>query len=173
MARSQRTKLALKDLGDPAMVKTIPEKDRGKGYFMGTIVGIATGIVERKNEKTGEIMEGLAGTFRHIPADKARDELESGILWIPDAFHNMVAQALKKSQAADPNSELKFAFEVKSIAAQNPAGYSWEFLPVGQPNDKNPLDEFLENIGTVKEIEGKGRVLSLTDQTKDRAAAKK
>lgn len=164
MARAQRTKLALKDLGDPTMVKTLPEGQRVKpGYFMGTIIGIASGFVNRKNEKTGEAMEGLGGSFRFIPSVEDRDELESGILWIPDAFHNMVADKLRNALKADENSKVNFAFEVTSIGAQNPAGYSWQFQPKFDQVD-NPLDELMAAVGEVKVIAGK-RVLAIEDKS--------
>ncbi len=171
MARAQRTKLALKDLGDPTMVKTLPEGQRVKpGYFMGTIIGIASGFVNRKNEKTGEAMEGLGGTFRFIPSTEDRDELESGILWIPDAFHNMIAEQLRGAQMRDENAKLNFAFEVKSIGAQNPAGYSWEFTPKFENRADNPLDELMASVGEIKVVAGK-RMLALAAPEAPKIAA--
>lgn len=161
MARSQRTKLALKDLGEPAMIKTLPEKEQAKGYFLGTLAGIATGFVTRKNPKDEtEVFEGLAGTFRSIPSSEERDELESGILFIPDAFHNMIAGPLKQMLATDANAQLKFAFEIFSVPAKNPAGYSWSFTPLADPDVKNPMDEFLSGLGSVKTV-GKEKRLAL------------
>lgn len=173
MANSQRTKLALKDLGDPAMVKTLPEKDRDRGYFLGTVAGIASGFATRKNDKDGTTMEGLAGTFRMIPSVEDRDTLESGILWIPDAFHNMIAAELRNAQKTDENATVSFAFEVTSITAKNPAGYSWDFRPLAKPGAANPLDEFLASVGEVKMVAGR-RVLAIEDQSaKPKAPVKK
>lgn len=172
MARSQRTKLALKDLGEPAMVKTIVDpKEKAKGYFLGTLAGIATGFVTRKNPKDEtEVFEGLAGTFRSIPGTDDRDELESGILFIPDAFHNMIAVPLRQMLSQDPNSQLKFAFEIRSVVANNPAGYSWDFTPLADPDAKNPMDEFLSTLGSVKVV-GKEKRLAIADHSKVAAIA--
>lgn len=173
MARSQRTKLALKDLGEPAMVKTLPEKDKAKGYFMGTLIGVVTGIVSRKNPKDDtEVFEGLAGTFRAIPSDTKRDEIESGVLFIPDAFHNMIVAPFKVMQATDKNSVLNFAFEVTSIPAANPIGYSWQFTPLAEPDAENPLDAILNSLGKLNQV-GETRRLQLAPPEKAAPAAAK
>jgi hypothetical protein len=163
MALAQRTKLALKDLGDPAMIKTQDEKV--KKFMLGTIVGIATGFTSRANPKDAtEVFEGLAGSFRSIPADGKREELESGILFIPDAFHNMIATPLRKMLAADANAQLRFAFEISSVRASNPAGYSWDFVPKIEAAGGNPLDDLIADIGGVKSVEGR-RVLQIEDKS--------
>ena len=171
MARAQRTKLALKDLGDPARVKTLPEGERVKpGYFMGTIIGIASGFVERKDDKTGNSLEGLGGQFRFIPSDEKRDELESGILWIPDAFHNMIAERLRAALKGDENATISFGFDVTSIGANNPAGYSWQFTPKTEPDAANPLDVLMNDMGELKVIGGR-RILAIENKASKAATA--
>lgn len=162
MARSQRTKIVLKDLGEPAMIKALPEDVRI--LMLGTIVGIASGFVERKSPDGTDVFEGLAGQFRSIPADDKRDELESGVLFIPPAFHNMVAATLRKMLDADPKAQVRFAFEVSSVRANNPAGYSWDFKPKIEAEAGNPLDELLGDLGGVKLVEGK-RMLQIAAPT--------
>lgn len=173
MARSQRTKLVLKDLGEPAIIKTQPETVRT--YILGTLGGIATGFVERKSPDGLEKYEGLAGQFRSIPSDPEKDELESGVLFLPDAFHGMIATPLKAMLANDPNANLRFAFEVVVVRANNPAGYSWEFKPKIEAAAANPLDELFDNLGGVKTIAGK-RTLAVEHKpapAKETAAASK
>lgn len=159
MALSQRTKIVTKDLGDPAMIKTLPESE--KRYMLGTLVGIVSGFVERANPKDpAEKFEGLSGQFRSIPADDKRDELESGVCFLPDAFHNMIAAPFRKMVEADKNAQLRFAFEIYSIRAQNPAGYSWEFKPKIEAAGGNPLDELVSDLGEIKVVAGR-KVLAL------------
>ncbi len=169
MALSQRSKLAPKDLGAPALIKTMPENQ--KAYLVGTFVGIATGIIKRKNPKDeNEVFEGLSGSFRAIPSVETLDELESGVLFIPDAFHNMIAAALAKVQKDDPTAELRFAIECSSVRANNPAGYSWDFKPLFDQG-KNPLDELVKDAGVMKIANGQRR-LQITGPA-DAAPAKK
>lgn len=145
---AQRTKLVLKDLGNPQMIATMPENITE--YFMGTLYGIAAGIVTRTDDKTGTIYEGLKGEFRSVPSaaerEKGREPLESGVMYIPDAFHSMVAGALKHAQQNDPNAEVTFAFDVKAIRAKNPAGYSWEFKPKLPAKAANRLDALFHEV---------------------------
>jgi hypothetical protein len=166
MARSQRTKLVLKDLGEPSLIKA--EAESVRTLLLGTIIGTATGFVERKSADGEEKFEGLAGQFRSIPADPKRDELESGVLFIPDAFHKMIAVALRDQLKADPNATISFGFEVSSIRANNPAGYSWDFKPMIEAKAENPLDALLGELGGVKEVNGK-RVLQIAGPAKSAA----
>jgi hypothetical protein len=150
--RSQRTKLTLKDLGTPALVAAMSPEDLGKSggkYIMGYLTGKASGFVVRAKEKPepGEKpeYEGLAGIFVMVPSDPNKEELESGVLFIPDAFHNLIASQLREVQASSPDKGgvVEFVFEVASIAAKNPAGYSWEFKPAIPFKGKHLLDDTL------------------------------
>lgn len=154
MALSQRTKIVTKDLGDPSVIKLQPENV--KKLMLGTIVGIVTGFCERGNPKDpSEKFEGLVGNFRSIPVDEKREELESGVCFLPDAFHNMLSVPFKKMLETDKNATLEFAFEISAIRATNPQGYSWEFRPKSEPVSGNPIDQMLARLGEVKVIEGK------------------
>jgi hypothetical protein len=156
--RSQRSKLVLKDLGNPDEIKSAPEAVRR--LVLGTLVGIADGFIERTNPKDGEIMEGLTGQFRSIPANEASEELESGILFIPDAFHNLIAATLRSEKAKDANAKVNFAFEIAAVRANNPQGRSWDFKPMIESETENPLDAFMANVGKLAIKDGK-RVLMI------------
>lgn len=163
MPFAQRTKLVLKDLGDPASIAGEPVEV--KSYVLGRLIGIARGIVTRTDDKNGQVYEGLKGEFRSIPSEreiaKGREPLESGICYIPDAFHNMVAAALAKAQENDRNAEINFAFEVIAVRASNPAGRSWEFRPLLPVKAENRLDALMGEVQKalpapkVKEIDNK------------------
>jgi hypothetical protein len=157
---AQRTKITLKDIGAPSLVAT---KGVDGKYVLGTLIGIATGFVERQSPDGSEKFEGLAGSFRVVPAEGSDTEpLESGVLFIPNAFHNMVAESLKAAQQSDPKASLNFAFEVASISAKNPAGYSWEMTPLIENAAENPLDKLVSSIPA---LAGAGTRAQLTDQS--------
>lgn len=167
---AQRTKLVLKDLGEPAMVKTLT--DGQNRYVLGTLYVMASSVISRKNPKAGgdnepDTYEGLAGTFRMVPSDAKRDTLESGILFVPDAFHNMIADTVKAATKDDPNAIVRTAFEIASIKAANPAGYSWEFKPLMQ-QAVNPMDNFVGEIA-----EHRQKMLAAPKEEKAPAGKKK
>lgn len=161
--RSQRSKLVLKDLGNPDEIKSQPENVRR--MVLGTLIGIADGFIERTNPKDGEIMEGLIGQFRSIPALETAEELESGILFIPDAFHNLIAATLRQEKAKDPAAKVNFAFEVAAVRANNPQGRSWDFKPLMESESENPLDAFVGAVGKLQIKDGK-RVLMIAPPEK-------
>lgn len=172
--RSQRTKLVLSDLGEPAIIKTRPESERS--YVLGTLIGTATKFVERKSLKQNadgsqDIFEGLGGSFRSIPSDPEKAELESGVLFIPDAFHNVIANVLRPLIKEDGNGKVDFMFEVSTIRAKNPAGYSWDFRPMISIAAANPLDALIARAGELKLVEGK-RMLAIAPPEKPASAKK-
>lgn len=167
---AQRTKITLKDIGEPAMVKTLPAGETK--FVLGTLIGIASDFVERQSADKQQTFEGFAGSFRVVPADGTTTEpLESGVLFIPAAFHNMVADSLRAAKANDKAATLSFAFEVASIKAENPAGYSWELLPLIDSAVENPLDKL---VSSIPQLAGPG-VRAITDQSTaaDRKRARK
>lgn len=166
MARSQRTKITLSDVGVPGMVATKPEGT----HFCGTLIGIADGFVERKSADKQDTFEGLKGQFRSVPSDAQMDELESGVLFIPAAFHNVIATKLREVQKVDASSTLSFAYEVTSIKAKNPAGYSWDLKPLIDDATANPIDKFI-NEQKLLSVSGK-TALAIEDRSKKVAAAK-
>jgi hypothetical protein len=146
--RAQRGKLTLGALGNPSLIKSMtPDQlaklPRGK-LFLGTIYGRASGFIERSSLKDEEKFEGLKGSFIGVPNDAANyEETESGVLYIPDAFHNLVAEKLREVQKTDAGASVEFAFEVNVIPAKNPAGYSWELTPAVPFEGKHPLADLM------------------------------
>jgi hypothetical protein len=166
---SQRTKLVLKDLGNPDEIKSQP--DTVRRMVLGTLVGRAGGFIERTNPKDGEVMEGLTGEFRSIPANPEADQLESGVLFIPDAFHNLIASKLREAKKADANAVINFAFEVASVRATNPQGRSWDFKPMIDAGEENPLDKLVSALGTLQIGKDGRRVLALAAPASDEKKA--
>lgn len=148
--RSQRSKLALKDFGNPAafIARVGPEEmaaNKGKAV-MGYLVGRAVDFVERTQPNTNEKFEGLAGDFCLMPVDPNSEELESGVLFIPDSFHNLIASRLRELRKNDAAGAIEFTFEVSAITAKNPAGYSWNFQPAVEFAGKHPLESQLAQV---------------------------
>jgi hypothetical protein len=167
--RLQKSKLVLSDLGMPTMVNTVKaeHKTRDGLLLIGTLYGRANGFVERTNLKAGDgdaaVMEGLKGEFVAVPANigfaegEGLDEKESGILFIPDAFHNMIAGQLRATKNPETGKfgSVEFAFEAYSTAAKNPAGYSWILRPAMPPTGKHPLADLMATVAKIKAEERK------------------
>lgn len=152
--RAQRTKLTLADFGAVTLKGMDPAKlaEMGGKLNMGRFIGIAVGFVERNAPDGNQKFEGLKGQFRIIPADHTKEELESGVCFFPDAYHNLLAGPLRAAigggngAAVDPNATVQFGFQVNAIPAKNPAGYSWEFVPLIASTGVNPLDDLYAGI---------------------------
>lgn len=152
--RAQRGKITLGSLGNPAAIKSMSadQLSKSKGtMFLGTIFGKASGFISRTDLKNEEKFEGLTGSFIGIPGDANFEETESGVLYIPDAFHNLVAEKLRQVQKDDPGAACEFAFEVYVIPAKNPAGYSWQLTPAVPFEGKHPLQDLMARAARITE----------------------
>jgi len=150
--RAQRGKITLGMLGNPAGIKTMDPaaKALAKGrYMLGTIYGQVSGFIERADAKGEETFEGLKGAFIAVPADANGEDLESGVLFMPDAFHNLIAEQYRKLIENDPKARLEFALEVSTVDAKNPAGYSWEVTPATPFVGAHPLDNIMQRAAQV------------------------
>jgi hypothetical protein len=172
MSRAQRTKITFGDFGLPAgALQNAGETARS--VVMGTIFGWADNFVQRKSPDGLQEYEGLSGEFRLVPSDTKREELESGVLFMPDAFHNLLANALRElGKSGDPNSKLQFALEVSAIRAKNPAGYSWEVQPL-YDQGKNRLDEIASSLPKLRELAKANKRAPLMLEADKAALAKK
>lgn len=166
MAREQRTKLTQKDAGEPSVIKSRPETVTK--IITGRLIGIASDFVHRKSANGEQDFEGLKGQFRIVPTndmgipDPDKPELESGVLFLNDAFHSMISEPLRKARETDDKASINFAFEINVIRAKNPQGYSWSFMPLIE-SAGNPLDAL------VAQLPPPGKVASLEDKRKQRA----
>lgn len=166
MPYAQLSKLTLKDMGEPQIIKTLPETTRE--MMLGTLYGKANEFVTRTLPDGSREMEGLRGNFRMIPIDKdgeIRDDKgrESAILFIPEAFHNGIADQLRRAKGLDPagqplpnvaqdaGAEIMFIYDVAVIRAKNPQGYSWMFTPAKEYT-KSPLDELVLEHKKIKAL---------------------
>lgn len=158
MTIAQRAKLTLSDFGKPVFADGEAKKS------MGMIIGKISGFTLRADLKDPTVKyEGLTGMFRFTPDNKEKDPAESGIMFLPDAFHNLLADQYRAAAKDDAGAVLEFGLVVTAFAAKNPAGYSWQMTPAFE-NKNNPLQVLQDNV--MKAIAGGvGKVSSITDQT--------
>jgi hypothetical protein len=155
-ARIQKGKLTLSDFGPGALVKTVtPDKKPNGFFYMGTIIGRVVDVLARANPKAGsenqpDTFEGLKGNFLFQPSNTEMDEMESGVLFIPDAFHNLLSDQLRVEQKKDASATIEFAMDVFTVEAKNPAGYSWVMKPAFPPEGKHPLENIAAKVAAAR-----------------------
>ncbi len=146
------------------IAKMIEAKDDER--TVGTIVGIVYDTVERKSPDGSQVFTGLSGQFEVTPTDAEKESIESGILFLPDAFLAVVRSALDRAiyvpnEDGSPNYEKKrkgsiqFAGEIVLKTSKNAAGYEWGLKMVKAPNATDPLAELKASLpkpGTPKAI---------------------
>lgn len=151
MANAIKSKIVPgKDLGNPKKIAALPEGENK--LMMGTVFGVIDRMVQR-TMPTGQIFEGFGGQFEAVPADKDLPTINSGVLYLPGGFFELLAVPFKEaSGAAEKNGTaaptMRFAFEVSAVKANNPAGYSWEYTPLTEPNTIDPLSEMRDAIAS-------------------------
>lgn len=155
--RTQKGKITLADVGIPGNVKIAERRDSKGRYLAGVLLGRAEGFLVRSNLKAGDgqpdTFEGLRGTFISQPSDPNMDEMESGVLFIPDAYHNLLAGKLREAQKKDPSAAIEFALNIYSIEAKNPAGYSWIVEPREAFVGQHPLDNLMKRVAALPKPE--------------------
>ena len=125
-----------KDLGNPKAVTMLPEGQNR--MTMGILMGRATNIISR-TMPTGEIYEGLSGSFEATPENKDLPITRSGICYLPAGFFELVKDPLLTAQKENADATLDFVFKVEAVKAGNPAGYEWAYTPLMAQTTADPL----------------------------------
>lgn len=121
-------KMTAKTLGLPAH----RAKD-GAPVELGRIYGEATGIIT--NEIGGDLLFGLKGQFFGDNYHNTEKTFQSGKLYLPGGVNEMLVSAVEGEGVEDDKGRpiynaVKFAFSIRSVPSNNPAGYSYEVTPV-------------------------------------------
>lgn len=95
--------------------------------------GIASGIKSAEG-KDGDLLFGLTGDFRAVNAKEPDKIYQSGVMYLPGGVNEMLVAAVDTGEVTDKGkpiySEVKFAIDIYSKPATNPAGYQFECVPV-------------------------------------------
>lgn len=130
------SKISMKNAGvNPKKIFAVPEGQRF--LKLAVILGEADGIKQVDDPAHGTVHEALTGRFQAQNAETG-ELTRSGMLYLPKGIHETVTAAVKKAEEGDL---VRFALEVRSVRADNAAGYSYEAVPLLKPVEKDPLDE--------------------------------
>lgn len=115
------------------------------------IGGVARGVVYKKNRDTGEMLEGLAGDFigKCLIDD---NEFRSGVCYLPAGIQESIATLVR----GDNPVPVEFMVKLQAVKAKNPAGYSWQAVPLHKPETADPLQKFkvlMMRVGKQKQLE--------------------
>lgn len=164
--RLTKSKLVVKDLGNPSMVKA-QEEGNNAPYVLGVIIGRVTGLRKKPvtNALSGEVTEfdALSGMFegrRAIALDN-KDGTEtvairSGTCYLPTGIHDMVVETFRSVPEGE-KTQLDFAYRICTVKASNPAGYTYACESLYEPATSDPLEHLrsLAMPATVKAVEHK------------------
>lgn len=140
---------------------------------VGTFIGRATDILVRTLPDTS-VVEGLKGDFElsrcNIETGEVEAVFRSGVAYLPPGVDEMIKGPVSERDANGKrvNESVAFAFNVFLMKAANPAGYSWEFVPVVQQVNDDPLAALRGQIAAKKEA-----AAAITDQSAAPAAKAK
>lgn len=137
-AESYVAKLTIKSIGcKPDMVKTLPDSE--KKFPLCRIYGKVSDVRTKEDTKNaGSWFTYFAGTFEAINLQDG-EIYRSGVLYLPKGISEMMEGSFKNIQAQDKNASVHFAFEVSSVKATNPIGYSYEARALVKPEKEDEL----------------------------------
>lgn len=149
-------KLTVKTLGCNAiMVKTLPPEQTKLALCR--IFGKAADTKEMQTKDPSgvpTIHTFFTGVFEGINLQDGT-VLRSGKLFLPKGISEVVESAIKNAQAKDDKASVSFAFEIRSVKATNPIGYSYEAVALKDPAAEDELAEMRNAIAKLPTHEQK------------------
>lgn len=113
------------------------------------VYGKAGGIKVAEG-KDGDAVYGLVGDFRAINPEEPNRVYQSGILYLPGGINEMVVQAVNTGNVDDKGrpvyNEVKFAFDIFSKPATNPAGYQFEAQAIVDAKETDVMIELQNEL---------------------------
>ncbi len=134
------SKLTMATIGcNPSAVKTLPDSELQNGELpLARIYGKLTDVRYQDDKAKGQIYTYFVGSFEAINMQTG-EVLRSGKLFLPKGISELVEDSTKKARAVDEKASIAFAFEVRSIKANNPIGYSYKVLSLKSPEAEDEL----------------------------------
>lgn len=140
-------KLSIKAVGcDPKQVhnEEYTKKHGGKSPLT-RMYGRATGLKYVDNKSTGTIDTKFTGTFEAVNLQNG-NLFRSGVLYLPKGVSEMLESAVNSANKDDAAGSVDFAFEIRSVKASNPIGYSYEAVPLIKPAEADELEQLREKF---------------------------
>jgi hypothetical protein len=129
----------------PGLVVTLPEGQNE--LALARIYGKLNEVRYQADKDKGVTYTYFVGSFEAINMQDG-EVYRSGKLFLPKGISELVEAAVNKN----PNAAIGFAFEVRSIKANNPAKYSYKVLALKNPEAEDELKEIrnlVQKAGTI------------------------
>lgn len=134
-------KITMASIGcKPALVNMLKEGE-GNELALARIYGTLDEVRYQDDKDKGQIYTYFVGSFEAVNMQDG-DVYKSGKLFLPKGISELVEGECKKN----PNTAIQFAFEVRSIKANNPAKYSYKVLPLVSPEKSDALAQLRERV---------------------------
>lgn len=145
-------KLTVKTLGcKPDMVKTLEGQDK---LALCRIFGKAAGVGYQDDSRNpGSIFTYFKGTFEGINMQTG-ETYRSGKLYLPKGISELVEAVIKNAEK-NGKEQVSFAFEIRSVKATNPIGYSYEAVAIKRPEQEDELAELRKLLMAAPTLEQK------------------
>jgi hypothetical protein len=124
-------KMSIKTLG----CKPHLAKDSDKPVALARIMGIANGVKWVEGQG-GELSPAILGAFEGVNLQTG-EVYQSGKLFLPGGIAELISGQFKTDD--DKNKSVQFAFDISSVAAKNPIGYSYQAKQLTKPAENDPL----------------------------------
>lgn len=152
-------KLSVATLGCvPAAVKQEPSGKLAIARIFGKMEKVGT----QEDVANAKIYRYLQGTFEGINMQDGT-VLRSSRVFLPEGIQQVVEIAYENAvkAAAGPegkgkyDGEISFAFEIRAVKANNPAGYSYEAVALRDPQQEDALGEMRKALAGIPTLEQK------------------
>jgi hypothetical protein len=153
-------KITAKDVGAQPEKVLGYDDDKARHPLM-RVYGVARRIKTKSltNPNTGEVShyEALNGDFRAVNAQTG-ERFQSGVLYLPDGIHDLIADPLKSAQENHESAEVTFAMDLFSERRANLSKYGYGATVLGEPTVPDAiaaLEKAIESTPGIKAIAAK------------------
>jgi hypothetical protein len=143
-AETYISKLTLKGMGcNPGKVVALPAGEKcNLARIFGTIQDVK--VTESKTI-AGNLEVAFQGNFEGINLETG-EVFRSGRLYLPKGISELMEQNLIKYHKEDAKASVSFAFEIRSVHATNPIGYSYEAQAIQSAQKVDELAELRKAV---------------------------
>lgn len=111
--------------------------------LLAVLFGQVTGIKKVENPRDpSEIFDSLLGQFEAINMQNG-EVYGSGVCYLPSTFQDMVVEQVKAAEkaleGASNTATIEIAYEIHSVKATSPAGYTYQLTSLADPRVSDPM----------------------------------
>lgn len=147
------SKITMATIGTKPGLVTALKDEEGNELPIARLYGKLSEVRYQDDKAKGQIYTYFVGNFEAINMQSG-EVYKSGKLFLPKGISELVEDGVKKGREKDPNASISFAFQVNSIKAKNPIGYSYKVLqlkPVEPEDELKAIRDLIAKAGTVEQ----------------------